>query len=255
MKKFVILVLVFVMTATYADATAIVIVANPTEIYVAADTKLYRSEEKICKIYQIGSVYWAMSGVTANSVTGYDVARIVKQSYATGQSVEKTLDSFDKRVREPLAKTLTHLSHYPIFEAVRRHPLEIAFWAFEHGKPIIGSITYTSNVNGNQLTLSIVNRGLQDCSAKDQECAVFLGVKGKSFPYAQTKDWGPNLASAAHMFMDMSLKEAPDTVGKPIEELIILPDGNNHWATSNKYCVGKPCAGPPPEPQPTKSAQ
>jgi hypothetical protein len=42
--------------------TSIVILTDQTKIVVAADSKVYRSTEILCKVFKTGTVFWAMSG-------------------------------------------------------------------------------------------------------------------------------------------------------------------------------------------------
>jgi hypothetical protein len=121
----------------HAVATSIVILSNSKEIRVAADSKATPGPAA-CKIFKIGSIYWAMSGLTSNTVTKYDVGKIVKQSYGSGRTVGEMLRVFEKNAETPLQKTMILDHQYSkSFNMVRYHPLEIAFWRFEGGKPVM----------------------------------------------------------------------------------------------------------------------
>lgn len=237
-------------TEPYAGGTSIAIIANKKEIVVAADSKVYGSDEKICKIFKVGSVFWAMSGLMDNSATGYNVAEIVKESYVPGKSVEQLLKVFMKNVSVPLGETMIHYYHFPKrFEIIRHNPLEIAFWSFEGGTPVIAYVSYRVTVLGDHLTVAPYDRQIVKCSDQRRADAIVLGVKDRIPHYLETHpSWWQNLAPSAHSFVAISIKESPQSVGYPINELIIHRDGTYHWAEPNKYCRGRLCEGPPPEP-------
>src|SRR5258705_11786508 len=87
----------------HAVANSIVILSNSKEIWVAADSKALPGPAA-CKIFKIGSMYWAMSGLTSNTVKKYDVGKIVKESYGSGRTIGEVLTVFSKKVETPPPK-------------------------------------------------------------------------------------------------------------------------------------------------------
>jgi hypothetical protein len=70
-------------------------------------------------------MYWAISSLTSNTVTKYDVAKIVKQSYGSGRTVGEMLRVFEKNAETPLQKTMILDHQYSkSFNMVKYHPLE-----------------------------------------------------------------------------------------------------------------------------------
>jgi hypothetical protein len=49
-------------------------------------------------------MYWAMSGLTSNTVAKYDVGKIVKQSYGSGRTVGEMLRVFEKNAETSLQR-------------------------------------------------------------------------------------------------------------------------------------------------------
>jgi hypothetical protein len=236
---------------TSARATSVVILASPTKIVVAADSMVYGSREKICKVFKIGSVYWAVSGDTENTVTGYNVPRIVQASYTPGQGVVKTRDRFMKEVIGPLTRTMNHLVHFPQFDWVRSgwECLEIAFWGFEEGKPIVAQVRYKMIFNGKQVIVSPFDVQLKRPTG-NQAAGTFLGVRDKAGHYAMShQDWAIDSESSAFKFISLSIEEAPDKVGPPISELEIYPNGIERRITTNDCCKGTLHEGLPPLPK------
>jgi hypothetical protein len=241
------------LAATRARGTSVVILANSKQIVVAADSKVFQSEEKVCKIFKIGSIYWSFSGVQGNSVTGYEVPNIVKQSYAPHRKVAEMLDIFIRNVHDPLEKTMVHLHNFPdTFEVARRHPLEIAFWRFEEGRPVIAHAFYAAEAQGGKVSINIWEKGVTNCCVANQADGVFVGVKDKIFAYAQSHpDWSQNLINAANLFIGLSVKDQPDTVGPPMDVFVIQPNGSHRWIGSHN-CHEEPEESPPPEPYSSK---
>jgi hypothetical protein len=58
--------------------------------------------------------------------------------------------------------------------------------------------------------------------------------------------WGLNLPKTAYHFVTLSIEEAPETVGYPINMLTIRRDGTYSWQAPNEYCYGSPKESPPP---------
>jgi len=236
-----------------ADGTCVVILADSKQIVVAADSKIGNSpEHKLCKIFKVGSVYWAMSGLVSKHVAGYDVAAIVQESYRPGRSVADTLKSFDKNVTIPLVKALEYLRISPKeFEQIRYHPLEIAFWAIEDGKPVVAHVFYTTEVAGNTISLRTSEEIIVDC--RKENCstitrATFLGGREDILKYLpQHPEWTSDLAHTAQLLVDVSVHEAPQAVGYPITEIAVSLDGKYRWVSLNEYCHhGRLLAGPLP---------
>jgi hypothetical protein len=230
----------------HAVATSIVILSNSKEIWVAADSKATPGPAA-CKIFKIGSMYWAMSGLTSNTVTKYDVGKIVKQSYGSGRTVGEMLRVFEKNAETPLQKTMILDHQYSkSFNMVRYHPLEIAFWRFEGGKPVIASVYYTTVVIHNKVSLIREAENITDCTIVDcsrRTDATMLGVRGGMVNYLQShKDWATSgdLGKMAYFLVQLAIKEAPNTVGYPINVLNIQPDGSHKWDAPNECCHGEP---------------
>jgi hypothetical protein len=70
-----------------------------------------------------------------------------------------------------------------------------------------------------------------------------LGVRGGMVNYLQShKDWATsgNLGRMAHFLVELAIKEAPNSVGYPINVLNIQPDGSHKWDAPNECCYGEP---------------
>jgi hypothetical protein len=249
MKNFIAAVALAAFSAPYARPTSVVILANPTEIVVAGDSKVYGSDEKICKIFKVGSLYWTMSGVTGNSITGYDVGSIVRASYVPGQSVARTLDVFMQTVIRPLQRTMIHDLPFPGFKLEKNSPLQIAFWGFENGHPVIAYTKYTTTGPGDQIRVVPVGKQIVEETDPTRADAVVIGVDTKIVQYAEAHpNWLRDLEASAHLFISLAIEESPQTVGYPISVLSIDRHGFR-WTNPNECCHGNLRSTFPPEPR------
>jgi hypothetical protein len=230
-----------------AGGTSIVILNNSQEIVVAADSKMYGLEGGTCKIFQIGPMYWAMSG-KANAKGAYNIPAIVERSYSQGHGIAGTLQQFKKNSAGPLEEYMEYLRrHSPkMFELARNNPLQMAFWGFEGGKPVVAYVYYTARVIDNRVSIHEVEELTTDCRSVDCAAnvqAAMLGVHGSIVAYVQSHpDWaaGGDLLQVARHFVELAIAEAPDTVGKPINIMIVHSDGSHLWAPHSDYCRDPP---------------
>ncbi len=231
--------------------TSIVILITPDKIVVGADSKAVSSQvDKMCKIFKTGSIYWALSGIIGTPETGYSVASIIKKSYIPGQSVEKLFPVFKRNVIEPLRQDLIYLQRERPrdFAGIRYHPLEIAFWQFEGGKPVIARVFYTTEIVNRRITLKSEEDTVSDCRLTDctPGIAVLLGAREAITNYVKShRDWALNLNASAYKFVTMAIGEQPTTVGPPINILTIRQDGSFQWNKPNEYCYDTPKEHPP----------
>jgi hypothetical protein len=201
----------------------------------------------MCKIYKIGSIYWAMSGLTNESSTKYDVARIVAQSYRPDRTIADLLRAFEKNVETPLQNTMIRYQTSPQeFSKVKNHPLEIAFWGFEGGKSVIAAAYYTTEIIRQKASIKKENEIILNCSIPN-DCsgrteATMLGVHDEIVSHLQShRDWARHdLGKTAYSLIELSINEARDTVGYPISVLVVHSDGSFKWEKSNECCFGTP---------------
>jgi len=255
-KKLLILFLSVHVNAIPADGTAIVIVITPNTIFAASDSKNSGGgNEHICKTFKTGSIYWSMSGVLGPAgFAHYYVPTIVKKSYVPGRDVANTMVAFRRNVRLPLQNLLEsmRLSRPGLFEIAQYHPLEIAFWQFEDGRPVVLFVTYKASVVGNRVSLMVESEGGFDCrkiNCATQTNVVFLGTHEEIRAYANSHpSWTLNPAQSASYFVNLEVASHPDVVGYPINDLAIHSDNSSEWASPNEVCHGIPQNGLPPPP-------
>jgi hypothetical protein len=230
-----------------AGATSIVILNNANQIVVSADAMEVHNGPamSICKIFKIGTVYWAVSGVMFDSEAKYSIAEIVKKSYIPGSTVEQLLNAFEKNAVNPLKSTLEYdlLMSPRNFQTVRYHPLEIAFWAFERGKPVVAHVFYTTKLNGRKIDLVKYDETIVDCRREDCSIhahATLLGAKDSILKWASSHpSWGYGIVTASPNMVKLSVAESPRTVGLPISTFLIDAKGGQ-WITKNECCYEEP---------------
>jgi hypothetical protein len=247
-SRMIIFAVFFIFSELYSRGTSIAILYNSQEIVAAADSKAFGGPN-VCKTYKIGNIYWAFSGRLNDPKNGYSVPEMVTRSYGGGHSVGITFGNFKKMSIASLTTELNDLYHQDRkgFETIRYHPLQIAFWAFERGRPVVAQVVYTSQLSGNRVSVKEVNESIDDCSVEDclhNTRATALGVQGSMAAYASSHpNWTRNLVESARHFVEGSIGEAPKTVGPPISILVVKNDGSN-WEQPTQYCRDGPAQPP-----------
>jgi hypothetical protein len=229
-------------------ATSIVILINSEQIVVSADSLKNENGRKVkmCKIFKSGSIYWAISGIWDFPPTKYSIAEIVKRSSAKGTDVEGMLKAVEVNSVKPLVKALQYelLMEPRAFETVRYHPLEIAFWTFRDGKPVIASVDYSAKLNGRKVILVKDDENIWDCARDNcstQTHAQVLGVRTAIVNYtASHSDWSrQSLVTIGPKFVSLAIVEQSATVGPPINTLVITQSGDK-WISPNECCYESP---------------
>lgn len=89
--------------------TAIVAVRTPTEIIVGADSKLTTNDgsatESVCKIYQVGRVFFALAKYAGTRTNGFNVSDVVKEAIREGGRIADIQTRFHCLIKTPLYRT------------------------------------------------------------------------------------------------------------------------------------------------------
>jgi hypothetical protein len=93
-----------------AIATAIVVIRTPTMIIIAADSMgSYEGAppEIVCKIYQVGSIVYTVSGVTEDKGSGYDLPQVIATELRKSRNANSTIDMVERHAQDSLSTQLT----------------------------------------------------------------------------------------------------------------------------------------------------
>jgi hypothetical protein len=117
-------------------ATIIVLVRNPEEVALAADSKLtYRGNNKpstegaACKIYQVGQAYFGVAGLINTSDSEYDAPTVIARELRGNSGIVTAARAAGETLKVKLLAQLPKMERlYPAgYEAVRKDPQAVSF--------------------------------------------------------------------------------------------------------------------------------
>lgn len=226
----------------YSVGTTVVAFWTPDRIIVGADSKgrrggeLGEGELLVCKIRQVGNVFYALSGLREDPETGFDAHSIVVRAYNTpGRLIDK-VNAFERLVSEPLSNVLAHIkAKYPLnFErdfGNKGGGMDIVFFGYENGRPVM-------------ITRRI---GRRDYSRRRLEYpgdfpnspfgAVYMGQHDSinRFRVANPGWQRMGLEKAMRRFIQMEIEEHPETVGPPID-ILVIDNSGARWIQKKPEC-------------------
>jgi hypothetical protein len=95
-------VVILVLCLAYdCTATSIVVSTDLQQIVVGADSKIVQSDEKLCKVFKTGQMFWAMSG-QIDPFGSYNVPATVAAARRESTSIEEAFQRFQTKIIGPL---------------------------------------------------------------------------------------------------------------------------------------------------------
>jgi hypothetical protein len=229
----------------YDFATCIVIFIKGNTIYAAADTleSLFKSDVRIGfkhirKIHLKNDVYFAISG-HQDSVLRVTAESVIKP----GESPESFTATFADRMRVFYNKEMLLLK----VAAPKRYKSilvtslgDVSFFGFRKGTPFVLSVSFKlTETNGNPEAVPTIQDQSRP-SASPLGPNVVLGFwdhivanrpKIYSECFAKAKN---NYSDYVALLVKIEVDNHPDTVGCPIDKLILKPNSKPLW--SKYYC-------------------
>lgn len=216
--------------------TSILVVVNPTEIVIGADSKI-QVEDKgqlivttvpTCKVYQVNGVVFAGANLIT-SRTGYNAYAIaIKVLDGNGKFLDKVAQ-FERRIHDPLLKTLigekqnNPKSFKENLEGLIA--LDVVFATFEGGSPIVSFRRFICKKGkGDKVSIDIKRK---DCSG---DCAKgfyrFLGhgEAANNWIAKHPSIWNRGIAEAVRHLIWVEIEDQPRYVGGPIDILRMSKD-------------------------------
>jgi hypothetical protein len=126
--------------------TCIIALKTADRIIIAADSRRrFPSEgryEDICKIIQVGSIFFASSGLSLALDTGFDIQEICKEAINAAGNVSQSLQRLEEIIIEPLREAFEYskkddLAYYE--STVKDNPVTVAFFGIQEGSPILSA--------------------------------------------------------------------------------------------------------------------
>lgn len=225
--------------------TAIVAVRTPTEIIVGADSKLTTTDgsipELVCKIYQVGRVFFALAKYAGTRTNGFNVSDVAKEAIKDGGSIADIQTRFHCLIGTPLYRTAQAFKNEDptgYYECFRDGSiLDIVFFGFENQSPVLAlsKLTPIFPPYGKTMTVEFHN----DMRGEDGDlgCALLGQISAPGTLMKQQPDYVLNIgpAEAVHRLVRLAINECPEWCGEPIDILRVTSKGAE-WIQRKQEC-------------------
>ena len=229
------------------NATTIVAVRTPTDIYLGADSRVTEVRpdgsffyEVKCKIGQVGKIFFAGAGLYGHEPTGLSIRSSLIQAQSPGASLSQTIERFETLYADALTRTLRAAQKESPM-VYRKYFLNghvyVYFFAFENGFPrYFGRIFIIQSFN-DPVTVGIEQRDCPPDCLSAEPTILGIGyadvIKKLSPDVSKTR---PPIQLIAEL-VDASIKADPaHQSGGPIDILHLNKDGAR-WVQKKKECA------------------
>jgi hypothetical protein len=247
--KLLLLLTIVLIVAAQAGATTIVAVRTPTEIVIGADSKVTDTygnafKRQGCKIIQAGNLFFAYEGLTRDTRTGFDIARVASQALQlrSNLSAAEKVSILTGFVASELFKELPRLKqHDPdtYREKVEGGQifLTVLVAGFEAGRPLLFVRQFRAvPVNRQTIGVSVLPDDCpQDCVG--DAVVKFLGETAAidGLPEETPDFWKDGLVEGARRLIETEIAARSEYVGPPVDILRIDKTGAR-WIQQKPEC-------------------
>ena len=226
----------------------------PPLVVVAADsagTYTLRGLDKpsavspICKIHQSGNIFFAVSGIINDPITGFNVPTIVAQASRSKDAIIDRVEEAARRLRSALPKELKYLrsedpsAYKRRFEAPK-YAVAVLFFAFENKVPVLMAIVFeaTSSPSG------AIHIAMRRSSCPGSDCPngvlnLYLGRHEAIDRFTadhHIRVLSPyDIVAIARSLVELEIVDASDEVQPPVDVLLVDADGPR-WINKKKEC-------------------
>jgi hypothetical protein len=231
--------------AVPVNATTVMAVRTPTDIYLGADSKVrlvlpdgtVRYEQR-CKIQQAGDIFFVSAGPYGRKASGLDVRSLLLDAERLGGTVAETVDRFERLYAIALARALTAVKNETpmVYEShFLNKVISVFLFAIENETPRSFHRTFTHQSSEDSVTVTVEQR---DCppgctSAEHSVSAVGYGETMKTFSPSVFETHPP--IQVIIELIEASIRAEPDLSGGPVDVIHINKDGAK-WVQKKDEC-------------------
>jgi hypothetical protein len=232
------LVAIFLVTSLPAHGTSIVVLANKTQIAVAADSAENGPkgghDEGACKIFKFRNFFFVMAG----AVKMDEIQSLAEAAQGTNNLIE-IRRRFNQLVRKPLENIINYrLTHIPNYVDELRKSTQvfqiIMFKLNPTGPLLLESLFPYRLLKNGQVRIDEPN--INTCKDGDGECSLIIGEGDKAREFvAEHPLKGQDLVADAANLVRIEAGEHSDIVGGNIN-LLLLDAAGTHLLNMSPGC-------------------
>jgi hypothetical protein len=232
-------------SSVWAD-TAVVCIRTPDRIVIGADSKgTFRgagnSNAPICKIRQVGDVFYAAAGILQHPGTGFVVWNIVDEALRGGFGIADKMTVLEDSAKLARARALSALKtvhpddYEENFNKGDRAVLSIVFGTREKGELRVWSVDFQI-ATADPFSFNVHRKSCPG-TCEDGNSIYFLGQKESMLAYY---DSHPQLQNSkfeeiVDTLIGVAMLDKSDQVGPPVDILQVTPKGAE-WVRNGKGC-------------------
>jgi len=253
MKTYLLFVLVLWASRTVAQGilhgTAVAAIRTPSEIVVAADSKEVNGDGSantnlVCKIRQIGDMFFTVNAMNSQSATGFDAFQIIEGAARAKGTLDQILTRSIDALRTPLENAVNYVrtNNPSEFEKnfTKHDALGVMIFGVENGDIVLCSVTFAANGSPEKpVSISIVR---YCCPGPDCHGGNALSLVGPNetatfeFQKANPEYWKADLVALSRSFVESQIKADPADCGPPID-IVRLTKNGPEWIARKKECL------------------
>ena len=227
-------------TNRFLFGSSIVIARRLDEVVIGADSLQVGTDlakaGTVCKILQIGNVFFANAGIQGNPTLGLSVHEKVREVAATSKTANEMHRKLPSVVNPMLFKAIQDTKNrYPEFYKSRienRAVLSYAFIGIENGQIIIPFMNAIVTPNEDaQMGFQIEFKGRDDLKPTgDKVQTLIFGYQNAiREELAENPDlWDKGLVKAVRRLIETQIERTPEMVGPPIA-ILYIKGGSARW--------------------------
>ncbi len=227
-----------------SHATSVVVLANKTQIGVAADHKVLRANGSrlpdTCKIMRHGNFFFSFSGTVSNGnmeSTKFNLMDVLVQASNGLKDLDAIVQKFDEAALGPMQEQLNYdfAYHRDSFrrqiKSVQSTYLEMIIFRVTPG----GSEMVQSVFPATFGKMAKVEKPYHRvCKAGQGECQLTVGEQDRMIDYLQEHPYTTDLAADAERLVEFEARLNPKNVGGKITVLLIDSTGVHTADTSDR---------------------
>ena len=230
-----------------AEATTVVVVRTPSEVYIGADSRVgdVRDEtfsSTACKIRQVGDLFFAFSGLPRIPGVDSGLMDIIEEAVSYGGSIADMVEEFDDIIVDAWTDGLKTLKEErPDFyrkEVKGRNVLQIAFAGIQKRKPVFFMRHLKAVDKGGYPGIAIFKKSCPgDC--RHGKVIAYLGQTGALDSHMSDSGevWKDGYVEGIRELITLQMEAEPEQVGPPIDILLIKRQGAR-WIQVKSECPG-----------------
>jgi len=231
-----------------ANATTIVVARSPTEIVIAADSKVtdtYGNElnSQVCKIQQVGNLFLAFEGLLRDRATGFSVPEIALRALqlkpeASAQEKVNILTGFlTSELFAELQRVRTNSPDEFHTRLEGQTFLRVLIAGFEGNRPLIFERQFRTTFIARGVGVTVIPDDCVDGCAGEIVTRLLGETEAiEGLPEETPGFWQGGLAEGARRLVEIEIAARSEYVGPPVDLLLINAQGAK-WIQRKPGCA------------------